>query len=486
MKRIFTLLIVFSAAANLPAQNVSQDLKRTWHWYFGNSYRPNGCAGLDFSSGSPVVVYDGIGPLGDEGSASLSDTAGNLLLYGNNLVLYNSAFDTMQNGDGLMGDIAYSSTQGLLLLPQPNTEHVVFAFSVSRYDSLRYNRVDMNFDAGYGAVADIKNKALFGWSSEKLCAVRHCNGKDIWILSHGVENSLFYAYLLTDTGLVTVPVISNVGDAHFSGINSGQGAMKFSPDGKKVCVVTGLQNLVQLFDFDHETGVVSNPLTLPGEQGDYFYGCSFSPDNSKLYLCSLNGLIAQYDLSNPDSIAIVNSSYEWENPFLGALGIMSIGCDYRIYIARGGAPYVDSLAVINYPNLSGILCEYDHGSIYLGGPPDGGINISGLANFDESYFNQSKNPFPCMKVGMEEVDFLDDYVTVAPNPAHESATVQTASDLIFQFEISITDQQGNIWAKKKLHGTQTQLHTTDLPSGLYLITFQNPEQFFTKKLIIHH
>jgi hypothetical protein len=160
--------------------------------------------------------------------------------------------------------------------------------------------------------------------------------------------------------------------------------------------------------------------------------------------------------------------------------------DYRLYIARPGFPTYDTLAVIEYPNLYGSNCGLNGAAIYLGGPSNGNISTSGLANFDESYFNQSKNPFPCMKVGMEEVDFLDDYVTVAPNPANESVTVQTASDLIFQFEISITDQQGTIWAKKKLHGTHTQLQTAGLPPGLYLLMFQNQKQLFSKKLIIHH
>jgi WD40 repeat protein len=478
MKHNFILLILCSVILKTQGQNVSLDLKRTWHWYFGNSYRPDGCAG------SPVVVYDGIGPLGDEGSASLSDTAGNLLLYGNNLVLYNSAFDTMQNGAGLMGDIAYSSTQGLLLLPQPNSEKIVYAFSVSRYDSMRYNKVDMNLDFGYGAVADIKNKALFGWSSEKLCAVRHCNGRDVWVLSHGVENSLFFAYLLSDTGLITIPVISNVGDAHFAGINSGQGAMKFSPDGKKVCVVTGLQNLVQLFDFDHETGVVSNPLTLPSNTAEY--SISFSPDNSKLYIGSLSGFINQFDLSNPNPNAIINSKVTLFINYQQPVGTLQLGYDYKIYIARPGGSQQDTLGWITTPNAPSLNCGLVLNSIYLGGPPVGNKSTSGLANFDESYFNQSKDPFPCMETGIEEADFLSGYITIAPNPADATVTIQTTGDLILQFEITIIDQQGMQWGKKQLNGTHAQLPTAGLPSGLYLITFRNQKQFFTKKLIIQH
>jgi hypothetical protein len=269
-----------------------------------------------------------------------------------------------------------------------------------------------------------------------------------------------------------------------------QGAMKFSPDGKKVCVVTGLQNLVQLFDFDHETGVVSNPVTLPSEPMEFFYSCSFSPDNSKLYLATLAKRIVQYDLNAGSINQIIASRFivydNFYQTFGFSSGILQLGMDYRLYIARPGFPTYDTLAVIEYPNLYGSNCGLNGAAIYLGGPSNGNISTSGLANFDESYFNQSKDPFPCMKVGMEEVDFLDDYVTVAPNPANESATIQTTSDLILQFEITIVDQQGVEWAKKQLNGTHTRLQTAGLPPGLYLLMFQNQKQLFSKKLIIHH
>jgi len=48
--------------------------KEATHWYFGEK------AGLDFSSGSPVVVANGALRT-DEGCATISDSNGKLLFY---------------------------------------------------------------------------------------------------------------------------------------------------------------------------------------------------------------------------------------------------------------------------------------------------------------------------------------------------------------------------------------------------------------------
>jgi hypothetical protein len=48
--------------------------KEAWHWYFGDH------AGLDFSSGSPVVDLNSA-MYTDEGCASISDASGILQFY---------------------------------------------------------------------------------------------------------------------------------------------------------------------------------------------------------------------------------------------------------------------------------------------------------------------------------------------------------------------------------------------------------------------
>ena len=66
-------------------------------WYFGQN------AGLDFSSGSPVAVFNGQLKT-SEGCATISDNNGNLLFYTDGVTAYNNQHTAMPNGNGLMGN----------------------------------------------------------------------------------------------------------------------------------------------------------------------------------------------------------------------------------------------------------------------------------------------------------------------------------------------------------------------------------------------
>ncbi|MDD3861063.1 MAG: hypothetical protein PHW83_12765, partial [Bacteroidales bacterium] len=70
---LLELLIILNLSNVVYSQN-SSDIRRTYHWYFGNG------AGLDFSSGTPVPITNS--PMtAEEGCASISDTCGNLLFF---------------------------------------------------------------------------------------------------------------------------------------------------------------------------------------------------------------------------------------------------------------------------------------------------------------------------------------------------------------------------------------------------------------------
>lgn len=61
------------------------------NWYFGNM------AGLTFNSDSPVALQDGKLQT-VEGSATISDRNGNLLLYTDGIVVYDRQHNIMPNG----------------------------------------------------------------------------------------------------------------------------------------------------------------------------------------------------------------------------------------------------------------------------------------------------------------------------------------------------------------------------------------------------
>ena len=68
-------------------------------------------------------------------------------------------------------------------------------------------------------------------------------------------------------------------------------------------------NLCQLFDFDTDTGILSNVISLSSPNYAVIYGVEFSSDNSKLYITSAtNRKIYQFNLLAASETAINASS----------------------------------------------------------------------------------------------------------------------------------------------------------------------------------
>jgi len=164
----FTLITI-----NLTAQ------KHNNIWYFGKG------AGIDFTSGSPVVLTDGVMNT-DEGATILSDSLGNLLFYSNGEEVWNVVHDIMDNGDSLMG---CSSTSQSIIVPKPGIEDSIYYLFYVGCNSLnidsgfRFAIIDMKINNGMGKVVE-KNILLHRPATEKVTAVTHENGYDFWIITH--------------------------------------------------------------------------------------------------------------------------------------------------------------------------------------------------------------------------------------------------------------------------------------------------------------
>src|ERR1041384_821048 len=103
MKILWTFLCLFSCI-HLFSQNEGR------YWYFGNY------AGLDFATSPPTVLTNGA-LLSGEGCSSISDPAGNLVMYTDGTTIYNSNHGGMLNGTGLNGHT--STTQSSIIVKQP-------------------------------------------------------------------------------------------------------------------------------------------------------------------------------------------------------------------------------------------------------------------------------------------------------------------------------------------------------------------------------
>lgn len=348
---LFCLLLFFIASAQ----------KEGNMWFFGNN------AGLDFNSGTPVVITGSLINL--EGCAAISDKNGKLLFYSNGVTVWNKNHQVMLNGTDLSAEP--HSTQSCLILPLPGSTDIYYIFTTDPgINGCRYSIIDIRMDSNLGAVT-VKNIFLFFPSTEKLTAAVHANNTDIWIIAHLKNSDTFYSYLLTSSGIEEDPIISITGSLH----TTTHGYMKTSPSGKKVALA--FAENVEIFDFNNLTGVLSNSISIP--TSEITYGVEFSPDESKLYFSS-RSLIYQIDLKAGSELNIIDSKTLIYTS-VGFLGALQLGPDQKVYTIRLNYSH---LGVIHNPNLKGTACNYDEDALYL----NGNITRIGLPNFLPSYFKK--------------------------------------------------------------------------------------------------
>jgi gliding motility-associated-like protein len=256
----------------------------------------------------------------------------------------------------------------------------------------------MDLQGGLGEVVQ-KNTVFDSPCTERLTAALHGNGFDFWIITNSSNSNTFKAFKLTSVGLSTQPVISIIG----RNVSQIIGMCKVSPNGKWLIQTTHGTNLPsQLFKFDINTGILSNPISL-NIPFNCSYGCSFSPDSKRLYIgawqaCSINsgGAIIQFTL-NSDVESVINSTrYSISVPTYNssAIGDLSIGLDNKIYIARLNSNRLSSLT---NPNDNNVV--FTDVAITL---PSPSLSISGLSNF----YNTINLPAPQLTIKLDTVSCL--------------------------------------------------------------------------------
>ena len=456
-------------------------------WYFGNH------AGLDFNSGNPTPLTNGqtyTDPSNScpvEGTAVICDNTGALLFYTDGQKIWNKNQQVMPHGDSLLGN--FSSTQAALIVPQPGSSRYFYVFTTDDFcvDHLqygfRYSVVDICLDNGLGAVIpNRKNIKLIDTVAEKLTAVRHANGVDYWVITHKYFSDAFYSYHLSSAGIVDT-VISHIGSRHPTGVGVGAsiGEFKASPNGQKLAIVNGqdVTDITEYFDFDKSTGIVSNCVSIQTNPLYSYYGVSFSPDNSKLYIsCWLNNNgIYQFDLNagsgNPDSVkaskkTIITNSGSWA---------MQLAPNGKIYVAQNinSGQYI---SCINNPNNSGLNCNFVASAIYL----NGDTSYNGLPNFIDSY-DYSNTTFNCIN-GIEKNNY-NNRITISPNPFSTQTIIYT-DNYFKDATLTVFNSFGQQVKQIKNINRQTIiLHRDNLPCGLYFIRLtQDNKTFVTEKLVI--
>ena len=454
-------------------------------WYFGNY------AGVDFNGGTPVALTNGqlTWPAGQqhiEGTSAISDSSGAILFYSNGMTVWDKSHQIMQNGTGLLG--SFSTTQSSIIVPRPFSDTYFYLFTVAGgccpnniSDGFRYSAIDMCANGGLGEVVTTeKNIKLIDSITEKVAATRHSNGTDYWILTHTKYNK-FYAFQLSTSG-ITNTVVSSIGSNHPA---AGQGQLKISPNGQKIAIgSSSTPGLLELFDFDKTTGIVSNPISLNRMYNGNIYGVEFSPNNSILYTFSwsysspLGMYISQYDISSGNP-TIINASLNL------ILSIPNIVNGHGMQIANNGKIYLTSfadnysLASINNPNTYGLGCNFQDPSVSL----LGNSGFSSLPSFISNYDYSNKMANSCA-TAINSIDKSEIKTLVYPNPNSGSFKVQIDSR-INNVEIIIINSIGQKVFEQKISNGENKINTDFLANGLYnYIILSDKKQISNGKLMI--
>jgi gliding motility-associated-like protein len=356
--KAYIFLFIFNLFA---VNSFAQKQANIWHFGFGYS--------LDFNSGSAVQT-SGSAMVTSTGSTSLCDSSGNLLFYtngggrvpGSNGVdqghIWNKNNGVMYDMQGLEGG-GSNSKQTSVIIPAPGEPNVYYLFTVEETGhyidatptilaaqpngrGFRYFKIDMSLNGGLGEVTQA-NVLLHDFSWEGLCAIRHANETDYWILVNQ-DTSGIGVYKVTSAGIT----LSNIYPTN-SYYNSFIKASPYS--------ITAQQCNVYfeggVLDFDLTTGVLSNLQSV----GFTVSSAEFSQNGNYLYTCqSLPTLglgLYRYDMLTSNTTGqSLESTRVLISPLIFAF-FMQLAPNGKIYFIRDSSNQAlgpSSLCTIDCPN----------------------------------------------------------------------------------------------------------------------------------------
>jgi gliding motility-associated-like protein len=330
-------------------------------WHFGTGHTVN------FNSGVPVL--NGVSNMITfEGCASWSDANGNLLFYTNGGgripaqsgqdggKIWNRNHDVMYDMQGVEGG-GFSSVQSAVVVPKIGSPNVYYLFTMDEVEfniggnppsqpngrGLSYFEIDMTLNGGLGGVSNYV-QSIYLPVFESLCAVRHANGSDYWIVVQNITGYGVTLFPVTAAG-VGSPIEYDFGFAVFGGIEA-------SPDGTKMALSTIDKTVV--VDFDAATGTFGNADSTIIRQGQF----EFSPNSQRLLMIA-DDMVWTYDL-NAINIGLSEAEVGWfPNLPFGEFIFATrpqLGPDTRIYFVNkyynADKTYLTAINCPNSPNAS--------------------------------------------------------------------------------------------------------------------------------------
>src|SRR5690606_33834441 len=103
------------------------------------------------------------------------------------------------------------SQQATCIAKVPGSANQYYIFSLSIHGVIFYTLIDMNLNNGMGGIVTGKKGVyLHIGMGQKMNVVAGCD--NIWLVSRSRLQNEYHAFEIRDTGIITTPVISTVGN----------------------------------------------------------------------------------------------------------------------------------------------------------------------------------------------------------------------------------------------------------------------------------
>ncbi|GDX48349.1 hypothetical protein LBMAG25_11670 [Bacteroidota bacterium] len=444
--KYFIIILLFSLSVN--AQHHANN------WFF-SAY-----IGYKFSTQDTFhtpLPYNGM----VECLSTISTESGELLFSCDGTALYQgTAFDTVLNGEGLLGN--KSMTNGSVILTMDDFYLVIIraAFGV-RFNIVRYSESLNNWN-----INDIEKNIRFiknNYVTEQVAAIKHGNGRDWWVIAR--SNTHIYVSLFDVNGYVNTDSIAHDFECLWS-----IGEISVSAQGNKVAMVDYLGKL-SLLDFDRCGGIVSNisdyniGFTNCNTQVKT-YGCCFSPNGRYLYISNQDTLF-QFDVTVPDVLASkkivhTHNSITTQRVF-AQMERAPNGDIYLSYTGISGGTPPDFLSRIKKPDEVAPVCDFEIVAINIY------HNIAtGLPNMPDFYLGPLAGS-PCDTLTSSTLEIKSkSMVKVYPNPAMDVLNIEMLNNLKLN-SLTLLTVSGTELMSLTPTRSLTQLNLRNIPPGFYLL-----------------
>jgi hypothetical protein len=322
-------------------------------------------------------------------SSSMSDKNGNLLFYTNGFDVWNNLGQKIEGSGYILNSLPFQccGSRGIacVIVPSPSDTNQYYIFGSQPTGLIRSGNaasitsfaiVDMHLNNNKGKLISVQN-IIDSSTSGVIAAVKHCNDKDFWIVTHKRYNT-FLSVLLSSSG-VSAPIESN------SGVKKNFGTsrairIKFSPNGKYLGLASSYTPEIhyEILKFDNQTGIFGASLTdyispqNPSVPNDG--NIEFSSNSSKFYVVTNKLRLIQFDLTIPDSATVRNSADSMDIRSTYA-GMLQLSLNKKIYVMASPANFT-----IDKPDLKTTDPSFTLSRV--------GGQSSHFPFFVASYFNQ--------------------------------------------------------------------------------------------------